>query len=161
MKIAETEELEAGSPLPEPSRPAQPRPGRSLTDADYERLAEFRYLLRRFLAFSEAAAGETGLTHQQHQALLMIRGFSGPQDMTVGALAERLGIRHHSAVGLVSRLHSRHLIRRHSNSADRRQVLISLTPEAEALLDGLTLAHRDELTRLAPLLSNLLRQFSG
>jgi DNA-binding MarR family transcriptional regulator len=130
-----------------------------LAQADYERLAEFRYLLRRFLVFSEDAAEQAGLTAQQHQALLAIKGHRGPQPLIIGALAERLTIRPHSAVGLIDRLAAKGLIRRSTASADRRQVLIELTSEAETLLQGLTVAHRDELRRLAPLLRSLLSGF--
>jgi DNA-binding MarR family transcriptional regulator len=137
----------------------RPRP---LADADYGRLAEFRYLLRHFLAFSETAAEKTGLTPQQHQALLAIKGFPETSriaaGVTVGELAERLGVRHHSAVGLIDRLAAKGLVLRHGGIKDRRRVLIDLTPKAEALLAGLTLAHRDELKRLAPLLRKILRQ---
>jgi DNA-binding MarR family transcriptional regulator len=137
------------------SRP-KPRP---LTLADYERLAEFRHLLRRFLMFSEDAADEAGLTAQQHQALLAIKGFGRGQPLTTGALAERLGIRHHSAVGLIDRLASKRLITRQSGPEDRRQVLVGLTAHAEALLADLSAAHRNELERLAPLLQVLLAHF--
>lgn len=136
----------------------KPRP-RPLTDADYQRLAEFRYVLRHFLIFSEDAAEEAGLTAQQHQALLAIKGFGGDKPMTTGDLAERLGVRHHSAVGLIDRLLSKALVRRRSGLEDRRQVLLTLTPKAEALLAGLSAAHRDELRRLAPLLQTLLTHF--
>ena len=37
-------------------------------------LAEFRYMLRKFLHFSEEAATRVGLTPQQHQLLLQIAG---------------------------------------------------------------------------------------
>jgi DNA-binding MarR family transcriptional regulator len=134
---------------------------RRLPEADYERLAEFRYLLRQFLIFSEDAAEEAGLTAQQHQALLAIKGFGGTRPMTTGDLATRLGIRHHSAVGLVDRLLSKSLVRRKTGSEDRRQVLLSLTPKAEALLARLSAAHRDELRRLAPLLHTLLKHFKA
>ena len=134
---------------------------RRLTDADYERLAEFRYLLRRFMIFSEDAAEETGLTAQQHQALLAIKGFGGKKPMTVGDVAERLGIRHHSAVGLIDRLLSKSLVKRRHSDEDRRQVLLTLTPKAEALLAKLSTAHRDELKRLAPLLQTLLKHFKA
>jgi DNA-binding MarR family transcriptional regulator len=129
-----------------------------LAKADYERLAEFRYLLRRFLTFSEGAAEEAGLTAQQHQALLAIKGFPGRNEVTIGELAERLGIRSHSAVGLVDRLAAKSLVRRHSDAADRRQVRLGLTAAAEALLTQLTAAHQDEFRRLAPLLHTLLAQ---
>ncbi|HWW03374.1 MAG TPA: helix-turn-helix domain-containing protein [Candidatus Acidoferrum sp.] len=39
------------------------------------------------------------MTPQQHQALLAIQGFPGRDCVTVGELAERLQLRHHSAVG--------------------------------------------------------------
>lgn len=129
-----------------------------LPQADYELLAEFRYLLRHFLVFSEAAAEEAGLTAQQHQALLAIKGHRGAQPLTTGALAERLAIRPHSTVGLIDRLAAKGLIRRRPASTDRRQVLIELTPTAETLLRGLTVAHRDEIRRLAPLLRGLLSE---
>lgn len=130
-----------------------------ITKADYERLAEFRYLLRQFLIFSENAAVEAGLTAQQHQALLAIKGFRGRERVATGELAERLGIRHHSAVGLVDRLGAKGLIHRQTGSDDRRQVLIELTPKAEALLARLSVAHLDEFERLAPLLRILLADF--
>jgi len=132
---------------------------RQLTGGDYGRLAEFRYLLRQFLIFSEDAAEDAGLTAQQHQALLAIKGFGGTGPMTTGDLAGRLGVRHHSAVGLVDRLISKSLVKRKTGLQDRRQVLLTLTPKAEALLAGLSAAHRDELRRLAPLLQTLLTHF--
>lgn len=137
---------------------AKPRV-RPLTDADFERLAEFRYLLRHFLIFSEDAAEQAGLTAQQHQALLAIKGFGTVKPMTIGDLAERLGIRHHSAVGLIDRLLSKSLVKRKAGAEDRRQVLLALTPKAERMLAGLSAAHRDELERLAPLLQTLLAHF--
>jgi DNA-binding MarR family transcriptional regulator len=127
-----------------------------LTASDYRRLAEFRYLLRNFLVFSENAAKIAGLTAQQHQALLAVKSFTNARAMTTGALAERLGIRHHSAVGLVDRLAAKMLVRRRRDQQDRRQVMIELTTKAEALLARLSAIHRDELRRLAPLLRDLL-----
>lgn len=134
---------------------------RALDDSDYERLAEFRYVLRHFLIFSENAAAETGLSAQQHQALLAIRAASSKQPVTAGLLAERLGVRHHSAVGLVDRLEENALIKRQRNAADRRQVLILLTPKAERILARLSAAHQRELKRVAPLLRGLLNQLAG
>lgn len=137
-------------------RPAR----RGLTPADYRRLAEFRYVLRHFLIFSEDAAAAGGLSAQQHQALLAIKGASSEAPVTAGLLAERLGIRHHSAVGLLDRLAEKNLIRRQRNSEDRRQVLILLTPKAERLLARLSAAHQRELRRVAPLLRGLLTQLA-
>jgi DNA-binding MarR family transcriptional regulator len=129
---------------------------RDLSKADYERLAALRYLLRRFLVFSENAAMEVGLTAQQHQALLAIKGYPGREHVTIGELAERLAIRHPSAVGLIDRLAAKTLIHRQGSSVDRRWVLIRLTPRAEELLAKLSVMHQNELKRLAPLLEMLL-----
>ena len=46
----------------------------NLTKADYEAPTTFRRVLRQFTAFSEQAAPQAGLTPQQHQALLAIKG---------------------------------------------------------------------------------------
>ena len=131
---------------------------RSLARGDFEALAEFRYLMRQFGAFSAGAARQAGLTAQQHQVLLAVKGFPGREQVTIGGLAERLSLKHHSVVGLVDRLMRRGLIARRHDEVDRRKVRIVLTPQAEELLLGLTLAHRDELRRLAPLLQELLRK---
>jgi DNA-binding MarR family transcriptional regulator len=133
---------------------------RPLTAADYERLAEFRYALRRFLVFSEDAAKGSGLTAQQHQALLAIKGF-GHKPVTTGELAQRLLIRHHSAVGLIDRLVSKSLVKRLPAADDRRQVLLALTPKSDTLLAKLSEAHRRELKRLAPLFKSLLAHFKA
>jgi len=138
--------------------PARPAP---LACADYRTLAEFRYLLRCFATFSEGAARRAGLTGQQHQALLAIKGFPGRERIAVGELAERLQLRHHSAVGLVDRLAARGLLRRRLDRGDRRRVMVELTGAGQALLARLTRAHRDELQRLAPLLRALLRELGA
>ena len=138
------------------ARTARPGP---LTRADYGRLAEFRYLLRQFLIFSEQAADRAGLTAQQHQALLAIKGLGAAKPLTVGELAGRLGIKPHSAVGLVDRLLAKSLVRRQAGARDRRQVMLRLTAQAERRLARLSAAHRAELKRLAPLLQKLLAEF--
>src|SRR3569832_1651151 len=71
-----------------------------LSKAEYELLAAFRYALRQFLRFSEEAARAVGIEAQQHQALLAVKGFPGRDRITISELAERLQIRHHSAVGM-------------------------------------------------------------
>ena len=129
---------------------------RELAPHDYEILAEFRYLLMRFAAFSEQAAHTAGLAPRQHQALLAIKGYPGGGEMTIGDLAERLGIRHHSTVGLVDRLASRGYLVRREDPHDRRRTFLSLTSSGEQALAGLSAAHRRELRRVAPLLKSVL-----
>lgn len=126
-----------------------------LTDADFATLASFRYALRRFQQFSADAAADAGLTPQQHQALLAIRASEG-REMLVGALAERLMLKPHSATELINRVEKVGLVARASGETDRRQVAVRLTAKGEQLLHGLSEAHRAELRRLKPLLSELM-----
>jgi DNA-binding MarR family transcriptional regulator len=123
---------------------------------DYQALAGFRHALRQFLAFSEAAATAAGLTPVQHQALLAIKGMPGAGDVSIGDLAAWLGIRHHSCVGLVDRLAKLGLVVRRHDPDDRRRMTLRLTAKAGHLLDGLSMAHRDELRRLSGALGSLL-----
>lgn len=125
---------------------------------DYERLSEFRYLIRCFLEFSQDKAKLAGLAPQQHQALLAIKGFPGGQSVTIGELAERLRIRHHSAVELVNRLCAANMLSRDQDTADHRRVLIRLTRRSEKLLAGLSAVHLDELDRIEPMLRRLLKR---
>lgn len=134
-------------------------PAAVLTKADYRALAEFRVALRRFLAFSQEAAEHAGLTARQHQALLMIKG-AAPDPVSVGDLAERLLIRHHSATELADRLEAGGLVQRAGDRTDRRRVLLSLTADAEARLQALSGAHMEELRAMRPALTALLQAVS-
>jgi DNA-binding MarR family transcriptional regulator len=129
---------------------------RKLVQVDYEALAQFRYLMRKFVEFSAVAARNCGLTPQQHQALLAIQGFPGGRHVAVGTLAERLGVRHHSVVGLVDRLANRGLVCRTRDAIDGRRVWLRLTLKGRRLLSGLSLVHREELRRLGATLKRLL-----
>ena len=120
--------------------------------AEYQALAEFRYQLRRFLHFSEQAARAVGLEPQQHQLLLALKGLPEGRLPTVGELAERLQIQHHSTVELVNRMVDRNLIERTRDEGDQRKVLISLTPYGEEVLRKLSLLHRTELRSTGPVL---------
>ena len=133
--------------------PAAQRPDRQ----DYRTLSEFRHLLQRFLAFSQAAAQEAGLAPRQHQALLAIKGFPRDGGVTIHDLAERLCIRHHSAVELVDRLAEAGLVVRRHDPDDRRRVLLDLTQAAEQRLESLSAIHLDELQRLRPALQDILK----
>jgi len=126
-----------------------------LTDEDYATLADFRHALRQFQAFSEARAVAVGLTPQQHQALLAIRGARGAP-VTIGYLAERLILKPHSTTGLIDRLVALGMVERQPSPEDRRQALLALTPRARDLLAELSATHREELRRLRPLLTDLL-----
>jgi len=124
---------------------------------DYLTLAEFRYQIRRFLAFSERAARAHGLDAQQHQVLLALKGLPPGTAPTIGALADRLHVRHHSAVGLIDRLDQKGLVVRESDDADRRRVLVRISARGEAVLRKLTHLHQEELSTAGPLLLDTLR----
>jgi DNA-binding MarR family transcriptional regulator len=125
---------------------------------DYETLAAFRHALRRFLVFSEAAARDSGLTAQQHQAILAIKGHACASPMTVGEMADHLLVRHHSAVELVDRLVRAGLVVRTEAAHDRRRVGLTLTPKAEGILAELSAIHLEELKQSRALLVQLLER---
>lgn len=125
---------------------------------DYRALAEFRHQIRRFLSFSERSARAAGIEPQQHQALLALKGLPEGEKATVGVLAERLQIKHHTAVELANRLVVKGLVVRSKGRADRREVILHLTRRGESVLRELSLAHHAELHSTGP---KLLRAFES
>ncbi|MBD2847704.1 winged helix-turn-helix transcriptional regulator [Paenibacillus sp. IB182496] len=119
-----------------------------ISKQDYEQLAEFRYKIRKFLRFSEAAARESGVTPQQYQLLLAIMGYPGRDYATPGELAERLQVTHHACVELIGRSVRSGLVVRQRNPEDRRSVFIALTAEGSELLRTLAETHLDEIERI-------------
>ena len=128
--------------------------------SDYQAIAEFRYQIRRFLHFSEEAALYVGLEPQQHQALLAVQGMPLGRRARIADIAERLQIRHHSAVELISRMVDKGLIQRIQGKSDRREVSVRLTPRGSRILQALTVSHRDELRRAAPVLVETLSKLT-
>jgi DNA-binding MarR family transcriptional regulator len=123
-------------------------------------LAEFRYTLRRFMHFSEEAAVAAGLTPQQHQLLLQIAGAPSGALTTVGYLAERLSLRHHSVVELGDRCEEAGLLVRRRDTDDRRMVVLELTAAGARILGDLSADHTRELKELGPQLVRTLRAFT-
>lgn len=117
-----------------------------LTEPEYRVLARFRFALRVFLRFSEDAAREAGVTPNQHQLLLAIRGFP-TGDPSVTEFAEWLQLKHHSTVELVDRAVDANLISRHPDANDRRRQRLALTARGAEALASLSDAHREELRR--------------
>ena len=125
---------------------------------DYRATAEFRYQIRRFLRASEQIAREYGLNPQQYQLMLAVKGLPDDHAATIGEIAERLQIQHHSTVELADRLSAKGLVRRKRDSEDRRQVLLELTAKGEKTLRELALHHREELRSQGPALLEILQQ---
>jgi len=132
-----------------------------LRDADFERLASFRYALRQFLHFSEAATARVGLTGQQYQAMLVVRSRGGRGPVTINDLARQLLIRHNSAVGLVDRLCALGLMSRTRVADDRRKVRLRLTHKGEQVLGRLASVHRLKLRRIGPEIHRFLGELTG
>ena len=115
---------------------------------DLERLAEFRYQLRRYLRFSEEVTRRGGITPLQYQLMLQIKGFPGRETATVGELAERLQAKHHGVVSLISRCEAAALVKRSISRSDRRRVDVQLTGKGDKCLQQLAGLHRAELLSL-------------
>jgi len=118
---------------------------RKMSKADFERLAGFRYQLRRFLRFSEEVTHRNGVTPLQYLLMLQIKGFPGREWATVAELAERLQAKHHGVVALISRCEAAGWVQRSASRNDKRCVEVRLTPEGEECLEQLARLHRDEL----------------
>lgn len=131
-----------------------------LSQADYEALANLRYALRQFTAFSSTEAQAAGLPPQQHQALLAIIGHSDKTLMTIGALAERLLIAPQTATELVNRLVEAGLVDRITDPNDRRRHGLTLTVKAADLMHSLSAVHLQKVQEMAPILIEILEEFS-
>jgi DNA-binding MarR family transcriptional regulator len=125
---------------------------------DFKAMAELRYQIRRFLRFSETAARAAGIEPQQHQLLLAVRGLPDGLKPTIGVLAERMQLQHHSAVELIDRLVDRGFLSRLRATDDRRQVFVKLTHDGEEFLKKLSLYHLQELQAAGPKFVQILRR---
>ncbi len=108
---------------------------KKISSTEFRALAELRFRIRLFLKEGDAAARVAGLEPQQYLMLLAIRGLAPDVQPKIQTFAERLALKHHSAVELVDRLEQRGFVRRTRSKEDRRQVLVSLLPRGEKLLE--------------------------
>jgi DNA-binding MarR family transcriptional regulator len=142
------------NPARKPAR--KPARRRALTLAEYRRLSEFRYQIRRFLHFSEQNARKRGLEPQQHQALLAVKGLPAGVPPTIANLAERMQLAHHSMVELIDRITEKGLAVRSRSPEDRRNTWVSLTPKGKKVLAELSVLTYSELqTKFVELLDSL------
>jgi len=108
---------------------------KEITTAEYQALAELRYLIRKFVGEGDAVARAAGLEPQQYLLLLALRGLPEGVEATIRTLADRLALKHHSAVELIDRLEAHGYVRRSRSRDDRRRVLVALLPRGEKLLE--------------------------
>jgi DNA-binding MarR family transcriptional regulator len=132
-----------------------------MREVDYWTLAELRYRIRQFLRAREVAARAIGMEPQQYLLLLQLKGLRRGGPATVGRLAERLQLRHHTTVELVDRLVKRGMVTRHRARGDRRQVQVELRPAGEAVLRKLALQSLAELRTQGPALVAVLQRLIG
>ena len=130
---------------------------RAVKESDYRALAEFRYHIDRYLDFSDQAAKAAGLEPKQYQLLLAVKALPKDCDPTIGVLAERLHIRHHSAVELVNRAESNKLVARIRTGS---YVAVQLTTQGRRVLAQAVEKRLDQLQVAGPLLVNTLQQLN-
>jgi DNA-binding MarR family transcriptional regulator len=138
-------------------QPSCPKQRAMISSKQIRALADFRYGLRKFLAFSEAATRASGVTPQQYQALLIIKTHPSGA-VLVRDLAQELLLRHNSTVQLVDRLAEADLVRRVPATDDRRSVILRLTPRGEKKLAGLAESHFAALVSRRSDLGQIFRQ---
>jgi len=142
--------------------PSVKRRQRALPLERIAELAEFRYRLRCFLGFSEAAAAEAGISAQQYQLLQVIAAVREGEDCTISYVAGRMLLRHNSAVELVDRAERSSLVRRIADERDLRRSLVELTDRGAILLSKLVELHVRELEATAqPLIESLQGLVAG
>jgi len=130
--------------------------GKEITTTEYRALAELRYQIRKFVREGDAVARTAGLEPQQYLLLLAIRGLPEGEEATIRALAERLALKHHSAVELIDRLEAHGYVRRNRSRDDRRRVFVSLLPRGEKLLEQVAQHRISELRSSGAALVNAI-----
>ena len=129
-----------------------------ISRAQLQRLAEFRFQLRRFLNFSTIAADRAGLRQQQYQLLQCVYGMPDELDPTIANVAARMLLKHNSAVELVDRTIEQGYLRRCPDPTDHRRILLRLTALGERTLNSLAEFHLEELEQTGPELIRALRR---
>lgn len=133
---------------------------KDLSLEEYRALAEFRFQIRRFLGFSDEQVRAAGMEPQQHQLLLAVKGLPDGEKATIGELAGRLQLKHHSTVELVDRLEKLGYVARSAGEEDRRQVIVHLTQSGASILRKLSIGHHQELEIAGPRLAKALRSIA-
>jgi DNA-binding MarR family transcriptional regulator len=113
------------------------------------RAAEFRRLLRRFLAHGDARVRRVGLTPQRYLLLLAVKGAPDRSETrSIGQLTDDLQLAQSSVTELVDRAEAAGLVVRSAGNADARTVLVRLRPAGEERLAAALLAIRAEREQL-------------
>jgi DNA-binding MarR family transcriptional regulator len=133
----------------------------SLDWAKLADLAEFRYQLRRFVSFSEEVSEAAGISAQQYQLLQVVATVPDGQESSISYIAERMVVRHNSAVELVDRAEKAGLVQRVADPNDHRRSLVETTSRGNDLLAQLVPIHLAEMRTENGELLRSLQQLIG
>ena len=95
-------------------------------------LASYELLMRRVASWHAPDLMEVAITMSQVKVLYLV---AASQGMRMSELAARLGVSISTTSGLVDRLVDHALLTRHDDPADRRQVVVTITPSGSATLE--------------------------
>lgn len=131
--------------------------GQSAIDEEDLQIADLWYsILRTYALAIRPTLKSLHLTELQYAALIAIHSPDLPRPLTVGGLAECLGVRHNGAVALLNHLCKKGLVSRARCDNDRRAACLRLTGDGRSLLAKLMHADsqhvfdtRHQLERLA------------
>jgi DNA-binding MarR family transcriptional regulator len=148
-----------------PSRAADPRrpdAGTSDPDTVVNAVLTASRLLVAISARSLASVEET-LTLPQFRMLVVLASRGAT---SISRLAAHLGVNPSTALRMIERLTTAGMVRRDTHADDRREVLLTLTPAGQAVVDEVTARRREEITGIVGRLpaderGNLVRALSA
>ena len=108
-------------------------------------VASYEILMHRIASSHAPDLMEVGVTMSQAKVLYLI---AASQGMRMSVLANRLGVSISTTSGLVDRLVDHGLLTRHDDPADRRQVVVTITPLGHADLEHFRELNAAQMRRL-------------
>jgi DNA-binding MarR family transcriptional regulator len=121
-------------------------PGETDRDARVDRVvASYELLMHRISSSHAPDLLEVAVTMSQAKVLYLI---AAAQGMRMSELAVRLGVSISTTSGLVDRLVDHALLARHDDPADRRQVVVTITPNGTANLERFRELNAAQMRRL-------------
>ena len=94
----------------------------------------------------------------RHHPIHQLHGAVVANLQAIGYLAERLQVRHHSAVELVNRMVTHGMVQRQTGEHDRRLVTVAMSETGERILKDLAAEHIAEIQQTGPRLVAALQQ---
>lgn len=142
--VGEPNSTEMPNIPPETNRPAAPT-----ADAIDVVVQRYDRMMHRLIQGHAGEFAEVEITMAQAKVLYVVLAAGG---LHMSELAARLGIGSSSASEVADRLVELGLLRRHAEPEDRRQVVVTTTPEAEQLLERFRELNQRQLRELLSLL---------